>query len=219
MRTPNEDLLSKYLDELVPDIGIYEKKSREASVKLGLQKISLSRGEAHVLRWMTQSKSAKKAVEIGTLTGLSGLYILAGLAPGGQLWTLEKSDLHAAVAEPILKNYAQDLGKNVEVIRGDARETLVNLGPSGPFDLIFIDGNKAAYGDYLIWAEENLKSGGILVADNVLLGGSVYSQVNSNFSDKQINVMKKFNQRLMETKIWRGALLPTGEGLFVAEKI
>lgn len=219
MRDTQENLLSEYLEKLVYDLNPYEKKSREATEKLGLGGISLSRGEAHVLRWIVQSKPVKKAVEIGTLTGLSGLYILDGMEENGKLWTLEKSEEHAIAAEPILASFAQEEKKQVEVVRGDARETLAKIEKQGPFDFIFIDGNKAAYGDYLVWCEKNLRPGGLLVADNVLLAGAVYSSIESNFSEKQINVMKKFNERLMDSAVWRAALLPTSEGLFVAEKL
>jgi predicted O-methyltransferase YrrM len=224
MRSSQENQVSEYLEKLVSGASShlvdFENQSRQAAEELGLGAISLSRGEAHVLRWVVASKSAKKAVEIGTLTGLSGLYILDGLMNGGKLWTLEKSPEHAEAANPILQKFSAKVGKNVEVVVGDARETLEKVCTEGPFDFIFIDGNKAAYGDYLSWAEVNLKKGGMLVADNVFLGGSVYASGESaRFSDKQIAIMKKFNERLMDSSIWRGALLPTGEGLFVAEKI
>ncbi len=219
MRTEQDHLLSEYLEKLVSGLQPFEKQTREAALSFGLNGISLSRGEAHVLRWLIQSKSLKKAVEIGTLTGLSGLYILDALQEGGTLWTLEKNEEHANVAESILKKFATETKKNVEVIRGDARLTLQKLNTMGPYDFIFIDGNKAAYCDYLIWAEQNLSPGGLLIADNVFLSGSVYSSIKSNFSEKQISVMQKFNERLMDSSIWRGALIPTREGLFVAEKM
>ena len=219
MRSTQENLLSEYLEKLISGLEPYENQSREASVKLGLSGISLSRGEAHVLRWVMRSKPLKKAVEIGTLTGLSGLYILDGLADGGKLWTLEKSEEHACAAEPILKSFAVEKNMQVEVVRGDARATLEKLQAEGPFDFVFIDGNKAAYGDYLAWTEKNLKTGGMLVADNVFLGGAVYGQPETKFSEKQIGVLKKFNERLMDQSIWRGALLPTSEGLYIAEKL
>lgn len=219
MRSSEEDLLSVYLEKLVSGLGQFETDSREASLGLGLGGISLSRGEAHVLRWIVQSKRTLKAVEIGTLTGLSGLYILDGLEEGGKLWTLEKSEPHASAAEPILKSFAAEKNKEIELVVGDARQTLKDIEAQGPFDFIFIDGNKAAYGDYLAWAEINLKVGALLVADNVLLSSAVYKKMDSKFSPKQIEVMQKFNERLMDSSIWRGALLPTTEGLFIAEKL
>ncbi len=223
MRNPQYNQQTEYLENLIsptsPLLDECEKQSRAASEHFGLAGISLSRGEAHILRWLTQLKPTKKAVEIGTLTGLSGLYILDGLEKGGQLWTLEKNSEHAEAAQPILQKFAAGNDKKVELVVGDARETLPSLEAQGPFDFIFIDGNKAAYGDYLDWSEKNLKPGGILVADNVFLGGSVYGSTEARFSEKQIQVMKKFNERLMDSDIWRGALLPTNEGLFIAERV
>lgn len=219
MRNQLENLQSEYLESLVSGLSPFEEQCREAAEKLGLAGISLSRAEASLLRWLTQSKPVNKAVEIGTLTGLSGLFILDGLAAGGKLWALEKNEAHVALAEPILKSFAALQEKRVEVLLGDARVTLTKLGSEGPFDFVFIDGNKAAYGDYLTWCEQNLKKGGLLVADNVFLSGAVYEPGQSKFSAKQIDVMKAFNKRLSDRAVWRSALIPTSEGLFVAEKL
>lgn len=219
MRTTTQNPHANYLEKLISELAPFEKKSREASEKLGLGGISLSRGEAHLLRWLVAIQPVSKAVEIGTLTGLSGLYILDGLKPDGQLWTLEKNEIHASEAQPILVDFAQKSGKKVEVLVGDARETLKKISSAGPFDFIFIDGNKAAYSDYLAWAEENLKSGGLLVADNVFLGGALFGEEKFQFSEKQVRVMQEFNQRLMNTSIWNAAPVPTSEGLFIAKKV
>ena len=219
MRTALQNAQAIYLENLISELTPFEKKSREASEKLGLAGISLSREEAHLLRWLVASQPAVKAVEIGTLTGLSGLYILDGLMPSGKLWTLEKSEAHALEAKPILEEFAKEKGKSVELVLGDARETLKKVSNEGPFDFIFVDGNKAAYGDYLDWAENNLRPGGLLVADNVFLSGAVYGEEKPQFSDKQIRIMQDFNKRLMDSRIWNAAPVPTSEGLFVAKKI
>jgi predicted O-methyltransferase YrrM len=216
--TPQKD----YLDSVLKGLEPWESQARQAAEALKLEAISLDKSEASFLHWCVQTANAKKAVEIGTLTGLSGLYILKALLPGGTLWTLEKNPTHAEPALKILKAYALEQKKNAEVLIGDARQTLASIEASGPFDFIFIDGNKAAYGDYLEWAEKNLKTGGYLVADNVFLSGAVAENAKATsgpkFSAKQIEVMRKFNDRLVHSDFWRACFVPTQEGLIVAQK-
>ncbi|MES3036924.1 MAG: O-methyltransferase, partial [Bdellovibrionota bacterium] len=70
----------------------------------------------------------------------------------------------------------------------------------------------------LAWAEKNLRSGGIIVGDNVFLRGGVYGNNDTPFSAKQIEVLKSFNSKLADPKFYETCLIPTGEGLLVAIK-
>jgi predicted O-methyltransferase YrrM len=223
MRDFELDSSALYLQHILSELSPWEERCRKAAEGLELARISLSRPEAHTLRWIVQKSKAKNAVEIGTLTGLSGLYILDGLEEKGHLWTFEKEEKHAQLASPILKEFGQAKNKSVELIIGDARVELPKINNKAPFDFIFIDGNKAAYLDYLNWAESVTRSGSYLVADNVLLGGSLLNDEvkseNINFSKKQREVMREFNLRLLNSKIWKSVLLPTKEGLLIAERI
>jgi predicted O-methyltransferase YrrM len=169
---------------------------------------------------LIHSHQCKKFVEVGTLTGASALWILQGLPEGGHLWTLEKDPLHARAAREIFDQYHQvQPSKGIHLIEGDARETLKTIEAEGPFDGIFIDGNKSAYGDYLDWAEAHLKKGALILADNIFLGGSVFTGNSAQFSKKQIEVMRNFNERLANPEKYFSAIAPTEEGLFVAVKL
>lgn len=189
-------------------------KAREESVRLNKAAISLSPGEARLMATLIQSHGCKKFVEIGTLTGASALWILHGMGTKGRLWTFEKDPEHAKAARKILKSF-----KNADVVEGDAEETLPSIEEEGPFDGIFIDGNKSAYGSYLDWAEKNLKKGALILADNVFLGGGVFTGNAAKFSKKQIEIMRDFNRRLADPEKYQSAIVPTGEGLFVAIKL
>lgn len=206
--SPNE----QYLETILLPLDPYEARARLAAEQVGLSGISLSKSEAHLLRWFVQLSPGFRAVEVGTLTGLSGLYILDGLKEGGELWTLEKNAEHIQLARPHLEEFANKSGKKINLVEGDARETLKTIAAEAPFDFVFIDGNKAAYLDYLQWAENHTCRGTILVADNVFLSGEQYSK-------KQRQVMQEFNKNLLESKIWRTILVPTTEGMLVAERM
>ncbi len=212
--------LENYLHMLFPtEPGELFEEAREASRTLNKAGISLSPHEARLMSTLIHMQRCKKFVEIGTLTGLSALWILQGLEEGGELWTLEKDEAHAKIANRIFDRYKETkTGRKVHLLEGDAQKTLLTLEDKGPFDGIFIDGNKSAYEVYLDWAEKNVRQGGLIIADNIFLGGAVLTGNKATFSKKQIDVMKSFNERLADPKRYRGTIIPTSEGLFVAIK-
>lgn len=205
---------NNYIQSLLEPESARLLQSRIAAVDLGLSRISVSPVEGKLIQFLLKSLNAKKVVEIGTLTGVSAQYILKSLPQNGQLWSLEKSEIHAEKTKQIL---IQD--SRFQLIQGDAVETLKQIQKEGPFDACFIDGNKAAYGKYLDWCEAHIKSGGLIIADNVFLSGAVWGQPTAQrFSEKQIKVMQEFNLRLAQEDKYESVLIPTEEGLFAAIK-
>ena len=108
--------------------------------------ISIAAHEGRFLQLLVRSNNAKKALEIGTLGGYSGIWIARGLDPTGRLITLEKEELHAQVARENFQ-YA-GLDSMIEIRVGDAHEQLENLSDEVPFDFVFIDAEKPGYEDY-----------------------------------------------------------------------
>lgn len=195
----------------------HKKLSRQFAEDINLARISINPAEAQLIKTLILSHQCKKFVEIGTLTGLSAQYILEGLMDGGTLWTLEKDPRHMEYAQRAFTGL--ELGsKKIEFVLGDAREELKKLSSLGPFDGVFIDGNKAAYVDYLDWAEANVRQGGLILADNIFLNGAVWGEPAGRFSEKQIRIMNDFNKRLSDPTKYDSAVVPTFEGLFMAIK-
>ncbi len=208
----------EYIENLIGEESELKKIARENSEKLGLEGISLSSVEASLLSFFVEQIKAAKIVEIGTLTGLSALYLLEKADEKAFLWTLEKSEEHAAMAQQVLQKYISE--KRCEILLGDAREKLQELTSQGPFDLIFIDGNKAAYLDYFNWAEQNIRSGGLIILDNVFLAGSVWGdQSQQRFNDKQVKTLQTVNEKAFKTPHFNSVLIPTEEGLLVCKKM
>lgn len=205
------------------------KLSRELSDQLGKSAISISSYEGQMIRCLLEPLSLNHFVEIGTLTGYSSLWILSALSSQSVLWTIEKEPQHFEFSKKVFASvgtcvvddesraeYVLD-NKRIILILGDARVVLPNLPEA--LDGVFIDANKAAYGDYLAWAESRLSKGSVVLADNVFLWGGVYDQADSGASDKQVAIMKSLNSRLCDSKIYQSVLLPTEEGLLFARKL
>lgn len=207
-----------YLASLLKDETELKQQSRKYAEELGLARISISAAEAQLIKTLVRTHGAKRFVEIGTLTGLSAQYLWEALPEGGELWTLEKDPKHGEMAARIFAQLDQSK-KKIHLVMGDAREELEKISAAGPFDGVFIDGNKAAYFDYLTWAEKNLRPGGLILADNVFLSGAVWGETTQQrFSEKQIRVMQEFNKRLADPNLFEGAIVPTFEGLYIAIK-
>lgn len=204
----------EYIESLLPTENQQMSKSRIAAETVGLSQISLSATEGQMLKFMMSLVIPKKIVEIGTLTGLSANYFLTALPADGILWTLEKSEKHASLAEAAIED------KRCRVIIGDALENLPTLNQEGPFDIIFIDGNKAAYLKYFDWALDNMNKGGLIIADNVFLAGAVWGGTTTqNFNDKQIEAVREMNKKAFLDKKLVSVIIPTTEGLLISHKI
>ena len=216
MRELDHQHRDQYIQSLTGLKSNRTEESRDEAEKLGLLDISISYTEAQILNFFVKIFSCEKFVEIGTLTGFSGQAILSGLRGGGTLWTFEKNPTHAKISSRILGECANTLGKQVHVVLGDAEVRLSELENKGPFDGIFIDGNKASYGVYLDWAEKNLRPGGLIVADNVFLGGNVWGHNDPRFNSTKTEFVKGFNERFFTSSKFESMFVPTQEGLIVA---
>jgi predicted O-methyltransferase YrrM len=208
----------EYVEKLMGAENQFMQQAREDSQTLGLDSISISALEANLISFQLQMINAKKVVEIGTLTGLSALHILQALPADGFLWTLEKSQEHYDLAQ---KNLEKEIkAQRCQIILGDARESLQSISSQGPFDAVFIDGNKAAYLDYFDWALANVKSGGLIIADNVFLAGAVWGDsTQQKFNEKQITVVRRMNQKAFNDAKLRSVIIPTQEGLLICNKL
>lgn len=176
-----------------------------------LPPISLKPFEGRLMQFLISLAGAKKVVEIGTLAGYSGTWMARALPPDGRLYTLERSSKHAQVAQ---RSFQQaGVADKVNVVEGEARESLKKLSAEGPFDLVFIDADKASYPDYLAWAIDNLRPGGVVAAHNAFRGGSILTPQ----SDDD-HAMLAFNRAIAEHPQLDGMILAIGDGMAVGVK-
>lgn len=181
---------------------------QQTSREQGLPPISVQPFEGKLLHMLVHLIGARKAVEIGTLGGYSGIWLARALPDDGQLFTLDISEKHAEVARAAFER-AGVSGK-VEIWVGDANENLHRLDASGPFDFIFIDADKTSYPQYLTWSIENLRKGGIVCAHNALRRGAVIQP-----EGEDNLALAEFNRRIAEDERLMGHLLTIGDGLAV----
>lgn len=143
--------------------------------------------EARLLALLVGLVGARRILEIGTFTGYSALSMVEALPSDGELVTLEARAEHAAKAREHLD--AAGVGDRVAIVEGPASESLPRL--DGPFDLAFIDADKASYPEYFEAVLALVRPGGLIVADNVLRSGRVLDE---SARDADTVGMRTFNE-------------------------
>lgn len=218
MRNDNSSRWNYLLEHFGRESALHKKiteHSRQEQV-LGMQ---VSAYEGQMLKFFAQVSGARKVVEIGCLFGYSALWLLEALPEeGGELYLLEKEGSRVEWMKENFKDHPRFSW--IKWRQGDAEEQLEGLRNDGPFDFCFIDANKAAYSTYLDWAEGNIRKGGLILGDNSFLWGGVYDEGDrENISESQRRSMKEFNRRLADPARYNSTLIPTQEGLTVAQKL
>lgn len=213
IQTPQQKYLNDVFGLNDPELAAI----REELHKHELDFMSISAAEARILQFLVRSTGARKIVEVGTLFGYSALAMAKVLPEDGMLWTLEKADENAAISSAHFQKFAA--GKKIRLLHGDAGEKLSSIEGEGPFDLVFIDADKSNYPKYLTWAEKNVRQGGYIVGDNTFLWGGVWDEPTREMSASWIAAMKEFNLRLSDPSKYNSTLIPTKEGMTIAQKL
>jgi predicted O-methyltransferase YrrM len=143
------------------------------SEEAGLPSIQVSPPQGMLLYLLARSIGAKSILEFGTLGGYSTIWLARALPDGGRLVTLESEPGNAEVARENIGR--AELSDVVDLRVGAALDLLPVLAQedAGPFDFTFIDADKVHTPDYFAWALERTRPGALIVADNVVRGGTL----------------------------------------------
>jgi caffeoyl-CoA O-methyltransferase len=203
-----QDRLNQYVTDLfAPEDDVLRQIQAEAD-RQELPAISIEPFDGRLLQVLMAAVGAKKVVEVGTLAGYSGVWLARALPPDGKLFTLEKSSKHAAVAQRHFE--AAGVADRVEILQGEAVESLRKLSAQQPFDFMFIDADKAGYPLYLDWAAENLRPGGMFTAHNGLFHGKVIAP-----DDDNSRAVASFNAALARDSRFESTVIAVGDGMIV----
>ena len=169
-----------------------------------------------LLHAMVRAAGVRRALEIGTAIGYSALWMATALPPDGMLITLERDRERATAARAHFE--AAGVTHKVTVMVGDASQYLHKV--SGPFDLIFQDGDKASYPRMLDRLVELLRPAGLLVTDNILWSGAVVPGfVNPPARPAaDTEAIAAYNRTLADDHRLYTTFLPVGDGVAVSVK-
>jgi predicted O-methyltransferase YrrM len=145
----------------------------EASRAAGMPQIQVAPNQGRLLQLLALANGSRHILEIGTLAGYSTIWLARALPTGGRLVTLELDPKHAAVAAANLARAS--VAHLVDLRVGPAIESLRRLASEGaaPFDLVFVDADKAGMPAYFEWSLKLAAPGALLVFDNVVRDGAV----------------------------------------------
>jgi predicted O-methyltransferase YrrM len=204
--------VARYLAEVRPERGPVMTEMEALAARDGIPIVHWETGRmlAALCRWLDPF-----VLEVGTAIGYSTLHMAEQL-DRGRVLTLELDPDRAAQARGFLDRAG--VAEHVEVVEGDARETIPAL--DGPFDLLFVDAAKTEYRDYIELAMPALSERALLVVDNMLMGGDVALPEGEPTSWKPDSVAaaRELNRDLLGDERWVGCVLPVGDGIALAAR-
>ena len=186
--------------------------ARDRGRELGCVPIGPAGGAT--LRVLAAATGARAVVEVGTGAGVSGLYLLRGMAPDGILTTVDIEGEHQRAAKEAFVEAGVG-STRFRLINGSAPEVLPRLR-DGAYDLVFIDADKTAYSLYYEQALRLLRPGGVVAFDNSLWHDRVADPAQR---DPDTNALRELGKTVRDDDRVAAALLPVGDGLLVAVKL
>jgi predicted O-methyltransferase YrrM len=169
-------------------------------------------GAGAALRLLAACCAARAVVELGTGTGVSGLWLMrGGMAPGGVLTSVDVEAEHQRAAREAFAEAGIASGR-YRLINGSAREVLPRLTERA-YDMVFVDADKAGYPFYLEQAMRLLRPGGVVAFDKVLWAGRLADHV---ARDAETTAVREVARAVREDERLIPALIAAGDGLLAA---
>ena len=170
-------------------------------------------GGGAALRFLAAVLDARAVVEIGTGTGVSGLWLLRGMRADGVLTTVDTEAEHQRLAKQTFTE-GGIAPQRARLIPGAALDVLPRL-TDGHYDIVFCDGDKQEYPEYLAEALRLLRPGGVVAFDNALWHDRVADPAQR---DAETVAIRELGRSIAENDDLVPVLLPVGDGLLLAKK-
>lgn len=200
-----------YADEFVTEDDAL-RAARARADEVGVSPIGSGAGAA--LGFLAGLVEARAVVEIGTGTGVSGLWLLRGMRPDGVLTSVDLEAEHQRLARETFRE-AGIAPQRFRLIAGAALDVLPRL-TDGAYDLVLCDAAKHEYADYLREALRLLRPGGLVVVDNALWHDKVADPAQR---DPETVTIRELGRAVRDDETLMPLLLPVGDGLLVARKL
>mgnify|MGYP001501833579 FL=1 len=187
--------VDRYFEERIIERDPILEQVLHENRKAGLPAIDVTPLQGKLLHLLVMMHGSRRILEIGTLGGYSTIWMARALPPDGKIVTLELEPRHAKVAEQNL--ILANVKDKVDIRVGPALDQLAKMKEESvePFDLVFIDADKANIPNYLRWALRFSRPGTVIICDNVVRNGEV---INGMSSDPNVNGVRSFFDMLAD---------------------
>lgn len=205
----DEDI-ERYVYDHTDDEGdLLARLQKETYDSLDYPQMVSGRSVGRFLKLQVQLLGARRILEVGTFSGYSALSMAEGLSEDGHLFTCDEDPAAIAVA----KRYFADSphGRKVTLLEGNALDSIAGLKET--FDMAFIDADKANYLNYFNAILPMMRSGGLIVADNVLWSGRVLDP-----KEESDHAIHQFNEAVFRDNRVESVMLPVRDGLYCLRK-
>ena len=186
---------------------LLQQLSRETWQKVLAPRMLSGHFQGRVLSMVSKLINPKNVLEIGTYTGYSALCLVEGIQPKGQLHTIDTNE----ELYDLQRKYFDKSGFGNQIIQHTGNALNITPTIDKTFDLVFIDADKQNYPNYLEIILPKLKSGSVILSDNVLWTGKVIEKLQKG--DKDTEALLKYNKMINEHSQLETVLLPIRDGL------
>ncbi len=213
MSNITNQFVEEYIGALLPDEeGHFKEMVEYAEVH---HVPIVQREVAALLLVLTKALQAKKILEVGTAIAYSTLLFCKGMGFRGHITTIERNEEMIQQAKANIKKAGRE--KQVRLLQGDAEEILKFL--EGEYDLIFLDGAKGQYNEFLNDCLDRLRPGGMLISDNILYKGMIATDDLVVRRKKTIvNRMRQYLETICNHPQLDTSIIPIGDGLAISYK-
>lgn len=203
----SEEIENYVANHSQPEPDLLRELSRETHLKVLQPRMISGHFQGRLLSLISKMISPKMALEIGTFTGYATLCLAEGLAPNGKIHTIDVNEELVALQRKYFQKspYAQQIIQHL----GEALDIIPTL--ENEIDLVFIDADKKNYINYLEAILPKMKSGGIILTDNVLWSGKVLKTAKE--TDRHTQILQQYNQKINTDPRLETILLPIRDGL------
>jgi len=200
------EFLSDDEDEILKEL------SRETNLKVLMPKMLSGHLQGKILEFISKIISPQNILELGTFTGYSAICLAKGLKFNGKITTIESNE---ELESFIIKYFKKtNIFESTNLIIGNALEIIPKLNTT--FDLVFIDADKRCYLQYYNLIFDKVKSGGVIIADNIFWHGKIFNSLKNN--DLHTKAILEFNEFVKNDQRVEKFAIPVRDGLMVIRK-